>query len=138
MIQAAAGEFNDHALMQEKGFKPLGKTDGVYRPGSKGIDGIYLHPNPPPDYVITEAKYNKARLIKTKEGKQMSDRWVNKERLEKAGMSRKERQKILRGLDKADGSVGKYLIRNKADGSLVVKHLDTNAHIVGNVSGFNL
>ncbi|PAX99895.1 hypothetical protein CKO50_18530, partial [Pseudoalteromonas sp. HM-SA03] len=102
-----------------------------FKPGETGIDGIYLHPNPPPDFVITEAKYNKARLGKTRDGKQMNNRWVTKERLEKAGLSRREQDKILRGLRKNDGSVQKLLIRNKEDGSLVVKELDRNANIIG-------
>ncbi|MEK0159594.1 hypothetical protein WLQ65_10720 [Pseudoalteromonas piscicida] len=129
--KAAAGEYNAHQLMTEKGYTPLGKTDGNFKPGETGIDGIYLHPNPPPDFVITEAKYNKARLGKTRDGKQMNNRWVTKERLEKAGLSRREQDKILRGLRKNDGSVQKLLIRNKEDGSLVVKELDRNANIIG-------
>ncbi|MEJ6475923.1 hypothetical protein [Pseudoalteromonas piscicida] len=111
--KAAAGEYNAHQLMTEKGYTPLGKTDGNFKPGETGIDGIYLHPNPPPDFVITEAKYNKARLGKTRDGKQMNNRWVTKERLEKAGLSRREQDKILRALRKNDGSVQKLLIRNK-------------------------
>ncbi|UTV26471.1 hypothetical protein [Photobacterium atrarenae] len=127
--KAAVGEYNAHALMMENGFTPLGKTDGVYKPGSNGIDGIYRHPNPPPDFVITEAKYNKARLGKTKDGKQMSNDWLTHERLQEAGLSRKEIRKIRDGLDFADGSVEKYLIRNKPDGALVVKRLDKRANI---------
>ncbi|MGR5149721.1 hypothetical protein ACQKP8_24625 [Photobacterium alginatilyticum] len=135
--KAAAGEFNAHTLMKEKGFTPLGKTDGVYKPGVNGIDGVYRHPNPPPDFVITEAKYNKARLGKTKDGKQMSNDWVTESRLKKAGMSKKERRKVLKGLKKRDGIVEKYLIRNKPDGTLLVKRLDEEAHVVGKVSDFD-
>jgi hypothetical protein len=28
---------------------PVGKTDGVYIDGHKGIDGVYKNLNPPPD-----------------------------------------------------------------------------------------
>ncbi|NTS77899.1 hypothetical protein HR060_13650 [Catenovulum sp. SM1970] len=130
--KAATGEYNAHQLMQEKGFTALGKTDGKYTPGQTGIDGIYLHPNPPPDYVITEAKYNKARLGNTKHGKQMSNKWVTDKRLKKAGItSPVERRKILRSLQKDDGKIQKLLIRNKEDGTLVVKALDKNANIIG-------
>ncbi|MBU2894367.1 hypothetical protein KO495_13715 [Colwellia sp. D2M02] len=134
--KAAAGEYNSHQLMTEKGYTPLGKTDGNYKPGETGIDGIYLHPNPPPDYVITEAKYNTARLGNTKSGKQMSDEWITKDRLEKAGLNRREVDKILRSLKRGDGSVEKLLIRNKLDGSLVVKTLDENAKIISKALGF--
>lgn len=134
--KAAAGEFNAHELMKEKGFKPLGKTDGKYKPGETGIDGIYKHPNPPPDFVITEAKFNTARLGKTKDGKQMGNKWVNEERLRKAGMDEDQIDDIIDALKDNDGSVEKLLIRNKSDGSLVVKSLDKNAKIIGKALGF--
>ena len=134
--KAAAGEYNAHELMLSKNYKPLGNTNGQYKMGETGIDGIYKHPNPPPDFVISEAKYNKARLGMTSDGKQMSDKWVNEERLEKAGLSRKERSKILRSLDKNDGSVEKILIRNKPDGALIVRKLDINGSVIGTPLGF--
>lgn len=45
-----------------------------------GIDGIYEFSSPPPKYIISEVKYNKATLSKevTKSGgSQMSKKWVN-------------------------------------------------------------
>lgn len=46
-------------------------------PKGKGIDGVWRNKNPPPDYVITEAKYGSGRLGTLKDGtKQMSDEWV--------------------------------------------------------------
>ncbi|GAA0824221.1 hypothetical protein GCM10009111_34820 [Colwellia asteriadis] len=123
--------------MTEKGYTPVGKPGSDYKPGETGIDGIYLHPNPPPDYVITEAKYNTAQLGKMKDGtKQMSNKWINDERLKKAGISKKERFKILKALRKNDGSVEKLLIRNKLDGSLVVKTLDKGGKIIAKSKGF--
>ncbi|WP_211342265.1 hypothetical protein [Litorilituus sediminis] len=129
--KAAAGEYNAHQLMGEKGYTPLGRTDGNYKPGETGIDGIYNHPNPPPDFVITEAKYNTARLGKTKDGKQMSNDWITDKRLKKAGLSKKDQRKVLKALENNDGTVQKLLIRNKEDGSLVVKELDESAKIIG-------
>ncbi|NMP81783.1 hypothetical protein HHE92_18545 [Pseudoalteromonas arctica] len=70
------------------------------------------------------------------DGKQMSDDWVTDKRLQKAGLSRKERAKILKSLDKNDGSVEKILIRNKPDGALVVKKLDINGSVIGTPLGF--
>lgn len=46
----------------------------------KGIDGIYEFSTPPPKYIITEVKYNTARLSKTitkSGGTQMSELWVD-------------------------------------------------------------
>ncbi|MBH0043520.1 contractile injection system protein, VgrG/Pvc8 family [Pseudoalteromonas sp. SWXJZ10B] len=134
--KAAAGEYNAHALMTSKNYKPIGNTNGQYKMGETGIDGIYSYVGPPPKTAITEAKYNKARLGMTSDGKQMSDKWVNDERLEKAGLSRKERSKILKSLDKNDGSVEKILIRNKPDGTLVVKKLDISGSVIGTPLGF--
>jgi len=134
--KAAAGEYNAHQLMTEKGYKPLGKTDGNYKPGETGIDGVYQYSGPPPKTAITEAKYNKARLGKSADGKQMNDNWVNNERLKKAGLDKRERKQILKSLRKNDGSVEKLLIRNKTDGSLIVKTLDKNANIIGKAPGF--
>ena len=133
--KAAAGEYNANELMKEKGYTPLGNTDGKYKPGETGIDGIYHDAGPPPKTVITEAKYNKARLGKTNDGKQMSNKWLNEKRLEKAGLSQKEQRKILRSLNSNDGSVKKLLIRNKLDGSLLVKILDKDAKIIGKALG---
>ncbi|WP_231621092.1 MULTISPECIES: hypothetical protein [unclassified Pseudoalteromonas] len=134
--KAAAGEYNAHALMTSKNYKPIGNTNGQYKMGETGIDGIYSYIGPPPKTAITEAKYNKARLGMTSDGKQMSDKWLNDERLEKAGLSRKERSKILKSLDKNDGSVEKILIRNKPDGTLVVKKLDISGSVIGTPLGF--
>ncbi|TMN99115.1 hypothetical protein, partial [Pseudoalteromonas sp. S558] len=88
-----------------------------------------------PDHVITEAKYNKARLGKTSDGKQMSDPWVTDKRLKKAGLSKIERDNILESLEDEDGAVQKLLIHNKPDGSLIVKELGKNAQVVGNPFG---
>jgi hypothetical protein len=130
--KAAAGEYNSHQLMTEKGYTPLGKTDGNYKPGETGIDGVYAPPNPPPYFAITEAKYNKARLGKMADGsKQMDNDWINNERLRKAGLSRQQREEILEALADNDGTVQKLLIRNKLDNSLVVKELDKNAKFIG-------
>ena len=120
--KAAYGEKVAHQKMVDDGFEPLGKTNGKYKPGETGIDGIYRNPNPPPDYVITEAKYNKSRLGKTKDGKQMSDSWVTgNKRLENAGLSQKDINAIHRGLEFGDGTVEKRLIRVKPDGSITSK-----------------
>jgi len=134
--KAAAGEYNAHALMIEKGFKPLGNTTGEYQPGKNGIDGIYAHPNPPPDYVITEAKYNKAGMCKTADGRQMCDDWVSDKRLEEAGLSKAEREQILDSLKMEDGNVEKYLIRTKPDGSMSTRALNDKGYVSGTPNGF--
>jgi len=61
---------------------------------SKGIDGVYENANPPPKYVIAEAKYNTAQLSNTKRsGRQMSDKWIDGENrlIEAVGMNKNGR-----------------------------------------------
>ena len=53
---------------------------------NKGLDGVYEYKNPPPKYIIGEAKYNTSRLGTLLDGtKQMSNKWIFEQgRLEKA------------------------------------------------------
>lgn len=52
----------------------------------QGIDGVYECKNPPPKYIIKEAKYDTSQLRTLPNGtKQMSNKWIlGKRRLEKA------------------------------------------------------
>lgn len=62
-----------------------------------GIDGIYEFSSPPPKYIISEVKYNKATLSKevTKSGgSQMSKKWV-KYHLEFGAVSQEVKDDIL-------------------------------------------
>lgn len=86
--KATFGEKTARDKMVNDGYQPLGNTNGTYKPGETGINGAYKHPNPPPDYVITEDKYNTEKLENTADRKQMSDGWITESnRLEKAGLS---------------------------------------------------
>lgn len=79
--KAAFGERAAHDKMVQKGHEPIGKTDGSYVEGHKGIDGVYKNANPPPDYIITEVKAGEhAKLTKgLADGtNQMDDVWVQK------------------------------------------------------------
>ena len=59
---------------------------------------MWRHGNPPPDYVITEAKYDTSRLGMTKDGRQMSDKWImEKNRLRKA-VGKAEAGRIIRAM----------------------------------------
>ncbi|ROQ28847.1 hypothetical protein [Gallaecimonas pentaromativorans] len=130
---AAAGEYNAHQLMLDNGFIPIGNTNGEYRAGISGIDGVYENLHPKPDYAIVEAKYNTAKLGETNDGKQMSDRWItadSSKRLKDAGLDESEVRKIEKGLRRNKGDVEKYLIRNKKDGSLRLSKLDSNGNII--------
>ena len=117
--KAAIGEKTAHDEMVKQGHTPLGNTNGVYQPGQTGIDGVYKNASPPPDYIITEAKYGTAKLGKTADGMQMSDNWVTRsKRLEKAGLQQTDIDAIKRGLRRGDGTVEKILVRVKPDGTI--------------------
>jgi len=79
------GEARADAYMKQKGFKKLNGPDVQVgdAPSPQGIDGIYEKLNPPPKYVVADAKFGSSRLGKTDDGMQMSENWVDN-RLNKA------------------------------------------------------
>jgi hypothetical protein len=79
------GEAKADAYMKQKGFKKLNGPDVQVgdAPRGQGIDGVYENMNPPPKYVIGEAKFGSSQLGKTQDGMQMSENWIDN-RLEKA------------------------------------------------------
>ena len=132
--KGAFGEKTAHEkMLQQPGMEPLGSTDGQYRPGKTGIDGVYKNHSPPPDYVITEAKYGKARLGQTEDGKQMSDSWLTDRRLmDKVG---EENAVAIRDSINA-GNVEKRLINVRENGSARMIKLDGDANKIGQWTEF--
>ncbi len=89
----------------------------------KGIDGVYYNQGPPPKYIIGEAKYSGSKLSKTKDGRQMSDTWIEgKNRLEKAVGKDVADDILLEGYDKT-------LVNIREDGSIITKTLDITGNI---------
>jgi hypothetical protein len=97
------GELKADEYMAENGFEKIGGH------GSKpqGIDGVYKNLNPPPEYVIGEAKYGSSGYGNTASGKQMSDEWVDFRLDEAVG---KEQADLIRkaGYEKWELRVDKY------------------------------
>ncbi len=131
-IKAADNLVNNKAL-KDAGYDltkigdsaPTGLDDKIV----KGIDGIYENATPPPKFVIDEAKFNTAGLGKTKDGKQMSDGWIEgSERLEKQVGPRKAAE-IKDAM--LDGDVEKVLSKIDKNGNVVTKQLDQNGNIIG-------
>ena len=132
---AAFGEKTAHVKMLQKGYEPLGSTDGQYRPGKTGIDGAYKNPSPPPDYVITEVKYGKAKLGMTKDGKQMGNDWLTDRRLiDKVG--EENAVEIRDAINMNNGSFEKWLINVRENGSARMIKLDNTAKKVGTWTEF--
>ena len=135
--KAAIGEAAGHNKMLEKGMQPVGETDGVYRGGETGIDGVYRHPNPPPDYVITEVKYDQSKLSTLADGtRQMSDQWVSERLAAKVG--REEAERIAVALE--NSRVEKWMLKVKPDGSVAGSLIDGSGYVIrgnaGKVPGF--
>jgi hypothetical protein len=83
-----------------------------------GLDGVWKHGNPPPDYIITEAKYDTSRLGTTLDGKQMSNGWIlGSSRLSKA-VGDDEADKIIRAM-KRRGGIEKRLHKITPAGLLI-------------------
>jgi hypothetical protein len=136
--KAAFGERAAHDKMVKKGHEPVGKTDGNYVEGHKGIDGVYKNANPPPDYIITEVKAGDAKLAKgLADGtNQMDDVWVNKRLVDKVGID--EAAKIEAAMK--NGTVDKWLVRVAEDGSSSARLIDSAGNAIpgnaGKVAGF--
>ncbi|WP_314831117.1 hypothetical protein [uncultured Streptococcus sp.] len=97
---------------------------GLDDAGRQGIDGVYYNPNGHPPYIISEAKYNKAKLGNTlSDGKQMSERWI-RNRLNKA--VGKRQAEIIRDAIEF-GDVQSHLFNIKQDGRIIVNQLDEMA-----------
>ena len=79
---------------------------------------MWKHGNPPPDYIITEAKYDTSRLGMTLDGRQMSNAWIlGSSRLSKA-VGDDEADKIIRAM-KRRGRIEKRLHKVTPAGLLV-------------------
>lgn len=82
-----------------------------------GIDGVWKHGNPPPDYIITEAKYDTSRLGMTLDGRQMSNNWITGSgRLQRA-VGRVEARNIIVAM--ARGRVEKRVHKVSLIGTLI-------------------
>ncbi|MBO0358362.1 hypothetical protein J0X19_10435 [Hymenobacter sp. BT186] len=104
-----------HTKLNDGGLVTLPPPGGTAR--GNGIDGVWKHGNPPPDYIITEAKYGKSRLGMTHDGPQMSDSWIlGSNRLRKAVGSR-QAGRIVTAM--ALGSVEKRLHKVDSAGKLI-------------------
>ena len=97
---------------------------GLNDAGRHGIDGVYYNPNGHPPYIISEAKYNTAKLGNTlSDGKQMSERWIDR-RLENAVGE----ERIAAIQDAMEfGDVQSHLFNIKQDGRIIVNQLDEMA-----------
>lgn len=73
------GEMKMDIYFENQGYKRISfnRVTDLDTPTHHGIDGVYYNPNGHPPYVIGEAKYGSSQLNMTRDGKQMSDSWIN-------------------------------------------------------------
>ena len=96
---------------------------GLDDAGRQGIDGVYYNPNGHPPYIISEAKYNKAKLGKTADGRQMSKEWIDNRLLKAVG---EENYNKIR-LASLQGDLQSNLFNIKSDGNIIINQLDDMA-----------
>lgn len=128
---AVFGEQKAHAKMKEMGYERIDKG-GEYKPGRNGIDGVYRNPNPPPDHVVLDAKYNTATLDNTLDGRQMSDSWIRGDatgfnRLREA-VGPKAAANIRTSLDA--GTAQRWLMHVDESGNVTIKVLDAFGKVI--------
>ncbi len=79
-IKGNFGETMADSWAAQNGMKKVnGPASDIGDKITKGIDGVYSNPNPPPGYIIGEAKFGTSQLSTLKDGtKQMSDEWIQR------------------------------------------------------------
>ena len=121
------GEMVQDEYYRQFGYERISKdmVTGLDDAGRKGIDGVYYNPNGHPPYIISEAKYNKAKLSKgLADGTdQMDLEWINN-RLDKA-VSEEHLAAIQDAME--FGDVQSHLFNVKENGRIIVNQLDDMA-----------
>ena len=120
------GEMVQDEYYRQFGYERISKdmVTGLDDAGRQGIEGVYYNPNGHPPYIISEAKYNKAKLGNTlSDGKQMSKQWIEN-RLRKS-VGKKQAREIIK--QKALGNVQSHLFNIKKNGNIIVNQLDEMA-----------
>ncbi|MFC3931614.1 hypothetical protein ACFOSE_02235, partial [Streptococcus dentapri] len=94
-------------------------------PGHQGIDGVYYNPDGHPPYIISEAKYNTARLSKglTDGSNQMDYEWIQNRLKDAVGS---EHYKAIRRAQYT-GDVQSHLFNVKENGNIIINQLDEEA-----------
>ena len=110
------GEMVQDEYYRQFGYERISKdmVTGLDDAGRKGIDGVYYNPNGHPPYIISEAKYNTAKLGKTADGRQMSKEWIDNRLLKAVG---EENYNKIR-LASLQGDLQSNLFNIKSDGNI--------------------
>ena len=110
------------------GYKPLhtNRVQSIDALTHAGIDGVFVKDG---RYIIVESKYGTSGLSLTQDGRQMSDKWIN----------RNQRLINAVGDDLADEifetGYSRVLARVQPDGSVTYSLLDTNGYAISGPGG---
>jgi hypothetical protein len=130
------GEAAGDQFMIKRDFEKLnngGKPTQIGdNPNGWGLDGVWKNANPPPDYVITEMKFGESKLGQTRDGRQMSDDWLNGVN---TGFDRLESAVGKRAADTIQdsikiGNVEKWLLRIDENGIVSKQVLDAASAVI--------
>ncbi|MFC3932682.1 hypothetical protein ACVR0S_09515 [Streptococcus dentapri] len=123
------GEIVQDEYYRQFGYERISKdmVTSLDSPGHQGIDGVYYNPDGHPPYIISEAKYNTARLSKgLADGTdQMDIDWIDN-RLDDA-ISEEHAIKIRKSMLSGDGDVQSNLFNVKANGDITINQLNDAA-----------
>jgi len=90
--------------------------------GRNRIDAIYKDPGPPPRIIVSDAKALNSQLGNVKDGKQMSERWIEA-RLQNSQLSRADRALLDEGFDPV-------VLRVDKNGNVTEQWLDAAGDII--------
>ncbi len=125
------GEVQADDFMQRQGFVKLDKQGRLTQlddaPAGHGIDSIGKNLNPPPDYVIAEAKYGDSGMGQTLDGRQMSDDWVSGSDRLKKSIGPSQAFDVRDSIDL--GKVEKWLLRVDDTGHVRKSILDVDGYV---------
>lgn len=123
------GEMKMDIEFESNGCKRISKNrvTGLDDATHHGIDGVYESSNPPPKYIIAEAKYGSSKLGNTKDGKQMSDIWIDNRLDDAVGKVKADEIRLESVLNPEN--VQTNLVNISKDGSVTNHLLDSYGNI---------
>lgn len=130
MQKSNYGEMKMDIEFESNGCKRIStnRVTGLDDTTHHGIDGVYESSNPPPKFIIAEAKYGSSRLGNTKDGKQMSDAWIDNRLDDAVGKAKADDIRLESVL--SPENVQRQLVNISRDGSVTSHLLDNFGNII--------
>lgn len=132
------GEMKTDQYLREAGYDRISydMVVDVNDIGHQGIDGVYEKVAGHPPYMIVESKYGTSQLNpETKDGKQMSENWIDKRLDSAVGKERADEIRMIKLFE--PDKVGSYLSHVTFEGQVTLDKLDANANVIERNVRFN-